>query len=634
MGLRFRLHAMSRPAAFSTRTKDATPNSGITEEKPYEGPLIPGIKKMAVFAVGAKRELGLGILFLPPALASNMALPYFVGRIVDQIGAGLGAVGEVSAADTSVIQGTILSLLAISMLGAGATALRSYYIHLAGEIVTRDMRNTLFAETVRKKMFFFDKAKSGDLINRLSADTSVVSSTLTESVSILLRSLGTTTLGTCFLVYTSPQLAVVSCLTLLPVALISKFYGTYVKTLTKEKLDILGVATANAQEALGNIRTVVLFSREEHEKAKYGGNIQDSYVVGTKLAVVRAGFMGASNMVISLSMLSVLGYGSTLVASGALSAGTLTTFLLYAANVGASVFSISSVYSSIMRALGACDRIFEITEDRDSNMPPGPPSTNQAAPITAGQIEFKDVSFAYPLRPDQPVLVDLQLTIPPASVVAIVGPSGCGKSTLISLLARFYEPNRGEVLLDGKSIADINLVDLRDRIGTVTQDAAVFSASIWDNIRYGNLEASEEQVYEAARMANAHSFISQFPEGYNTRVGERGAALSGGQKQRICIARAILKNPSILLLDEATSALDVESEWLVQQALDRLMAGRTTFLITHRLSTIQNVDYIAVMEQGHVVEFGPREEVFNNEEGRFAQYLKHVKETALKSTKD
>lgn len=279
-----------------------------------------------------------------------------------------------------------------------------------------------------------------------------------------------------------------------------------------------------------------------------------------------------------------------------------------------------------MSALGACDRIFQITEDTSSDMEYeiGKNAARVNGDESLPAIEFRDVKFSYPLRPEDAILQGLSLCIPNGSVVAIVGPSGCGKSTLIALLARFYEPQSGQILMHGQHLNALSVSSLRGQIATVTQDASVFSSSIRDNVRYGNLNATDDQIVAAAKAAYAHDFISQFPDGYDTLVGERGASLSGGQRQRLCIARALLGNPSILILDEATSALDSESEWLVQQALDRLMVGRTTLVITHRLSTIQNVDYIAVLEQGAVMEFGPRKDVVANEQGHFAQYFRRI----------
>lgn len=574
---------------------------------------------MITFAGAAKKELILGMCFLPPALATGMATPYFVGRIIDAIGD--------PANNPDILQNTVVLLLGISVGGAVATSLRNYYVHYAGELITRDMRAGLFAAILRKKMLFFDKSKSGDLINRLSADTSIVSASLTESLSVFVRSVGTIVLGTSFLFYTSWQLAVVSCVTLCPIIVITRVNGSYMKKRTAEKLEAFGRATASAQEAIANVRTVALFSKEGFERERFGTQLQTTFELGKSMAVAGACFMGLTNLTTSLSMLAVLGYGTHLVTNGHVTPGELTTFLLYALNVGGSVFGLASVYSSIMSALGACDRIFQITEDTANDMEyvNGAEVARSHAPGVPA-IRFEDVRFSYPLRPEDSVLQGLDLSIPDGSVVAVVGPSGCGKSTLIALLARFYEPKSGQIFMHGQPVSELSVSSLRAQIATVTQDASLFSSSIKDNIRYGNLQATDEEIVFAAKMAYAHDFISQFPDGYDTLVGERGASLSGGQRQRICIARALLGNPSILILDEATSALDSESEWLVQRALDQLMVGRTTLVITHRLATIQNVDYIAVLDQGKVVEFGPRRAIVENKQGHFAEYFARLAE--------
>lgn len=287
------------------------------------------------------------------------------------------------------------------------------------------------------------------------------------------------------------------------------------------------------------------------------------------------------------------------------------------------LFFVKSVYSALMRALGATDRILEIL---DHQPPTNPNKDGSLRPSKlVGEIKFSNVKFAYPTRPDAMIFDDLNLVVPAGKVVAILGGSGSGKSTLIGLLTRLYEPKSGSVTLDGNKLSSLDVTWLRDAVGMVAQDATIFQGTIRENILYGRLDATDAEIFEAARQSNAHNFIDSFPDGYNTVVGERGTLLSGGQKQRICIARAILKNPTVLILDEATSALDVESEQLVQQALERLMKDRTTLVITHRLSTVKNADFVAVIEDQHVVEYGSRDEVLKIDGGRFAAYLQQSK---------
>mmetsp|Transcript_16760 Transcript_16760/g.20294 ORF Transcript_16760/g.20294 Transcript_16760/m.20294 type:complete len:678 (+) Transcript_16760:66-2099(+) len=571
-------------------------------------------RQMIQFAEPAKKQLILGILFLPPALGATMALPYFVGEVID-------TVMDDSGEDNSGRQKTLIAtLLAFSVFGALATCGRSYFINLSSEIIVKNMRANLFSAIMRKPIFFFDKSKTGDLVNRISSDTTIVSNTLTESVSMALRGVSTTIVGTGFLFYTCPNLALVSTGTLLPLLLLGRFYGNFIKSETRNQLEVFGRATSVAEESISNARVVKLFNRKDYVVGNYETDLEETFNVGKSIAKYRGVFMGSSSLVFSLSMLSVLGYGSSMVANGLISPGELTSFLLYAVNVTGAAFQITNVYSAVMRALGASERILEVSNSSEISR------ENTIGTMSVKQndmsIVFKDVTFAYPMRPDSTILNSFNLTIPNGKVVAVLGGSGSGKSTLVSLLGRLYRPNSGEILLGGQKLNELDIASLRNTVGVVTQDPVVFMQSIEENIRFGNLNASKEQVIQAAKLANIHDFIETLPDGYDTLVGERGSQLSGGQKQRVCIARAIIKDPKILVLDEATSSLDVENEYLVQQALDRLMPGRTTIIITHRLSTIENADYIAVLEDGSVVEYGTKDEITQKTSGKFHDFMR------------
>eukprot|EP00457_Paulinella_chromatophora_P003290 gb/GEZN01003297.1/.p1 GENE.gb/GEZN01003297.1/~~gb/GEZN01003297.1/.p1 ORF type:complete len:697 (+),score=84.49 gb/GEZN01003297.1/:123-2093(+) len=613
----------------------------------------------------------LGLLLLPIGLASTLVLPLFVGKIVDQVTVDLVSPheGTPSLEDIANRQGEVdtrqaelrkmaLLLVGVFTIGSLAMAGRSYYINLAAEVITKNIRQVVFRTMLGKRIEFFDRAKTGDLVNRLSGDVGIISTTLTESVSVGIRSLGSAVLGTGFLFYTSWELALVSSLSILPIVALTRAYGNRIKTLTTQQLEALGSSSSVAEEVLNNIRTTQAFANQDYEQNRYGKEIEEAYQVGRRMSQVRGIFMGTSNWVLSFSLLTVLGYGAHLVTLGHLSAGELTAFLLYSTNVAGSLFGISGIYTNVMRGVGASDRIFEILDadtatlkkliKQQQHLPlPHNPSTHSAASdipdsptskstnrrdassggrITGdifsatksggrtiedvkGKIEFRSVQFSYPARPEQTIFNDLNLVLPAGKTVAVVGESGSGKSSLISLLCRFYEPGHGTILLDGVPLHELDLAWLRQQIAIVSQDSSVFSTSIRDNIKYGKLSATDEEVEAAARLANAHDFIMSFPLGYDTLLGTRGTAVSGGQRQRICIARAILAAPKLLLLDEATSALDTATERLVQDALDKVRLHSTTLIIAHRLSTIEQADYICVLADGRVSRFGTQAEV-------------------------
>ena len=542
---------------------------------------LRGSKEVIEYLRPAKRELIIGLCCLPPALAATMALPYYVGSTIDAM----------LSSDGGIKPEVIATLVGISVVGGVATFGRSYYINLSSEVIVKNLRKRIFAETIRKDALFFDRHKTGDLINRLSTDTTIISNTLTESVSLALRGMATMSIGSGFLFYTCKELALVSTGSLLPLIVLARFYGSIIKKETQRQLETFGESTSSAEEALSNAKFITLFNRHGFMADRYNTKIDGVFDIGRRVSLYRGFFMGSTNLMVSLSMLSVLGYGSTMVAAGAISAGQMTTFLLYMVNVAGAAFSLTSVYSSIMRALGANERISELITASDTN---GDTSEVREALSSSGtlahtdtyDIAFQGVSFAYPTRPDSPVLQNMTLSIPQGKSVAILGGSGSGKSTLINLMGRLYAPNKGHILLGGHPLEEFQIEYLREIIGVVTQDPIILNASIASNIRLGKLDASEEQIIDAAKHANIHDFVQTLPQGYDTVVGERGSLLSGGQKQRITIARksvrmlfctnhilfdllditgAILRDPKILILDEATSSLDVENEALVQQ---------------------------------------------------------------------
>jgi ATP-binding cassette subfamily B protein len=403
------------------------------------------------------------------------------------------------------------------------------------------------------------------------------------------------------LFYTSPRLPLVMLAVVPPVAFGAVAYGRRVRKLSRDVQDALASGSEVAEEVLGGIRTVRAFDAERHEAARYASAVARSFDIAKKRALTAATFMGVASFAAYLAAVAVLWYGGRLVAGGGLTAGGLTSFLVYTLLVAFSLGGLSDLWADFNKASGAAERIFELL-DRAPSIPPAGGATPAHV---EGRVDLQAVAFSYPTRRDAQVLTGLDLAIRPGEVVALVGPSGAGKSTIAALLSRLYDPAAGAVLLDGRDLRELSPSFLRRQVGVVAQEPILFSSSIAENIRYGREGATDAEVEAAARAANAHDFVSRFPEGYATLVGERGVQLSGGQKQRVAIARAVLKDPRILVLDEATSALDAESEHLVKEALDRLMEGRTTLIIAHRLSTVKGADRVLVIDGGKIVQSGP-----------------------------
>ena len=389
------------------------------------------------------------------------------------------------------------------------------------------------------------------------------------------------------------------------VAVGAAVFARTVRRLSKDTQDALAGASAVAEESIGNVRTVRAFAQEEGEVERYAARVDEAFDLGRRLALAYGAFQGAMGFAAYAAIAGGLWYGGTMVIDGAMSLGDLTSFMLYTLFLAFALGGLSSLYGDFNKALGASTRVFELID----RVPLGVNHSGARLAAMEGRMALEGVHFAYPTRPEVEVLGGVDLALEPGRVLALVGPSGGGKSTVAGLLLRLYDPQAGRVTLDGRDIRDLDTHWLRGQIGIVSQEPILFATTIADNIRYGRPSATDDEVRAAARAANAHAFIEGFPEGYETVVGERGVRLSGGQKQRVAIARAILKDPRVLVLDEATSALDAESEHLVQEALDRLMRGRTTLVIAHRLSTVKDANRVVVIDKGRVVESGTHDEL-------------------------
>jgi ABC transporter fused permease/ATP-binding protein len=554
------------------------------------------VTRLLMLAKPEWRSLVVGVVCLVVASSANLVFPQAIRVLVD---------GALTSGTRDAVDRAALFMFAIGVIAAAAGATRYVLFTVAGERIVSRLRRDAYAKLLEQEIAFFDEHKTGDLTSRLASDTTVLQNAVSVNLSMTLRNFAAATGGVAMLFVTSWRLTLLMLAVVPAVALGAVVYGRRVRKLSREVQDALGKASAVGEESLAGIRTVRAFASEAHEAERYAGAVERSFQLAKKRDVMTGVFMGIAMAAATASMALVMGYGGRLVAAHAMTVGQLTSFLVYTLVVAFSLGALGDLWADFMRAAGAAERVFEIVD-----RVPAIASRGGAVPDrVTGLIELSHVDFAYPMRPDATVLSGLDLRIEPGQVVAVVGSSGAGKSTIAALLSRLYDPTRGLVRLDGRDLRELEPDWLRRQIGVVAQEPMLFSSTIAENIRYGRSGATDAEVEHAARVANAHDFISRFPDGYATLVGERGVQLSGGQKQRIAIARAVLKDPKILVLDEATSALDAESEHLVQEALDRLLEGRTTLVIAHRLSTVKNADRVLVLDGGKVVQQGTHHEL-------------------------
>ncbi|MBU8899841.1 ABC transporter permease [Corallococcus sp. H22C18031201] len=536
-------------------------------------------------------SLALGTFFLVVGSFAGLLFPQALRHIVD---------ASLLSGGPSSIDRIALGLVGIFLVQAVATSLRYVLYLTAGERIVNRLREQLYRSLLHQDIAFFDLHKTGELTSRLASDTALIQGVVTSNISVLLRNVIVLVGGVGFLVYTSPQLALAILLVVPAMAISAVAYGRAVRKLSREVQGLHGAAHHVASESLAAIRTVRTFAAEETEARRYAAALARAFAVTRQQLRASGIFSGGGIFGAYAAVALVFWYGGRLVGEGRLTVGALTSFLVYTLLVAMAMGALSDLWAELMKATGATERVFELIDRKPALATRG---GLQPARLE-GRVELEAVSFRYPARPESLVLRELSLTLNPGEAVAVVGPSGGGKSTLVALLTRLYDPEAGRILLDGKDLRELDPVWLRQRTGIVSQDPLLFSSSLADNIRYGRPEATDAEVEAAARAAHAHEFIQHFPEGYQTQVGERGMQLSGGQRQRVAIARAVLMDPRLLILDEATSALDAESEHLVKDALERLMKGRTTLVIAHRLSTVLGADRVVVIEAGRIVQTG------------------------------
>jgi ABC transporter fused permease/ATP-binding protein len=495
----------------------------------------------------------------------------------------------------------VLALIGVFLFHSLLIWLRHYSMSWLGERVVADLRGLVVDRVMMLPLSWFHERRSGELVGRLSSDVTVVEGVVGSELSLALRN-GVQLLGGLVLLFViNVKLTLMMLVVVPPIVLTAIFFGGKLRVMSRRVQDELAKSAGHIQEAVGAIQTVQSFVRERDEGRRYRDSVENAFQRTMTMVRWRASFWSTTTAATYIAVTVVIWMGGHAMIDGTLSPGDLTSFFLYTFMVAASLGEMAGLWAGLQRAAGATERLFSVIdtlpEIRDPEVP---------LPLPAGEgaLAFENVSFSYPARPGQPVLTDVNLAVKPGEVVALVGPSGAGKSTILSLLFRFYDVSAGRVLFEGTDVRHLSLAELRRALAMVAQEPVLFSGTLRENIAYGCRDATAEQIEAAARDANAHDFISHFPDGYDTIIGERGTKLSGGQKQRVAIARALLANPRVLILDEATSNLDAESESLVQAALARLMKGRTTLIVAHRLSTVRDADRILVIDAAGIAEQG------------------------------
>lgn len=508
---------------------------------------------------------------------------------------------------------SLLNILAVGLMGlfvlqASFTFFGNYHLEWVGERVVTDLRKKVYEHLHRLGFRFFAERRLGEITSRLTNDVGSIRIALTDSLPQLLTITFSMIGSVSLMVVLNWRLSAVIFATVPFVTIATRYFGQKIRKLSRGIQDELAESTAVAEDALGAVRLVKAFVREDYEVSRYSKAVEALFLTARRKVVLTQFFWSGVGIMFMSTLVIIFWYGGKEVLAGRLTAGDLVAFIIYALNISRSISQTSRLYTAVNTAAGASERIFELLEEEPEIL--DKPDSPEIGDIE-GHISVKDLTFAY--EPDRPILKNISFDVEAGQTIALVGPSGAGKTTLLNLIPRFYDPQEGRIEVDGKEIHEVQAKSLREHISIVPQEVHLFGTSIKENIKYGRLNANDDEIEVAARSANAHDFISEIPEGYDAMIGEKGVKLSGGQRQRLAIARAILKDPKILLLDEATSSLDSESEAQVQEALYRLMKGRTTFVIAHRLSTVQHADRILVMDKGEIVEEGTHQELLIKE---------------------
>ena len=574
--------------------------SDSTIRKEHEPPKgkMKQLKTLWSFVKPYKTQLILASLFLLIAAATSLAIPRAMGDIIDN---------EFNSESATLVNDYFLVLVGIVTVMAVATAFRFYFVTWLGERVVADIRKGVYERLITLSPEFFEENRPGEIVSRLTADTTLIQAIVGSSVSVWARNLLIAVAGTVLLFIKSPALMMYIAIVIPLLLIIIVLVGRRVRNLSRTSQDKVADVGARANESLSALNIVQAFTQENTEAKRFGDHVDDAFIAAKRRIQVRAGLTFIMIFMIFGAIAFVLYKGAQDVIAGTMSGGDMVEFILLAIFVAGAFGALSEVYSELQRAAGAAGRLAELLAAEAKIQAPEKPL---AIPSDIdGSIHFNDVTFHYPTKKDEAALEGLNLHIKPGETIALVGPSGAGKSTVLQLLLRFYDPQSGDIKIDGIDIKDTDPTDFRQHLAFVPQETIIFADSIAENIRYGRTDATDSEVIEAAEAAAAHGFIERASDGYMTYLGERGTRLSGGQRQRLAIARAILRDAPILLLDEATSALDAESEQKVQMALENLMKDRTTIVIAHRLATVKKADRIIVLDEGKIVAEGTHDEL-------------------------
>ena len=591
--------------------KDKSPLSA-EEKRPLTKENLKKLTSIFSFVLPYKGVFILGMVCLLFSSLTLMAFPYVTGKLLD------AASGKQEWFINGLNQIALL-LIAILAIQSIFSFLRVYLFAQVSEKGLADVRKRLYAKFMALPMTFYDKRRTGELVSRITSDVGLLQDTFSVTLAEFIRQILTLIVGSIFIFYTTPSLSLFMLATFPLIIGGAMIFGRFIRKLSKKTQDELAQTNVVVEETLQSVQVVKAFTNEPYETNRYAHALQKVVKTALKTATYRAAFISFIIFALFGGIVAIMWYGAKLVATNEMSVGDLLSFVLYTTFIGGSIAGLGDLYGQIQKAIGASERIIEIWEEADEQTHDGITLSREEV---KGSIEFNNVHFRYPTRSDVEVLKGIDIKVAPGEKIALVGPSGAGKSTIVQLLMRYYPLNEGEILLDHVPINAFSLESFRSQMAIVPQEVILFGGTIAENIGYGKPEAGLEEIREAARRANALSFIEDFPDGFDTLVGERGVKLSGGQRQRVAIARALLKDPKILILDEATSALDAESEHMVQEALEELMKGRTTFIIAHRMATIRNVDRIFVLEKGQIIESGKHEELVKVEGGLYKNLVR------------